>query len=338
MSRTAPSPTVLVADIGGTFARFGVAQGGQRVTEVITLARADSSDLASLCAQGRRGLNRSVDGAAIAVAAPVSGGHAQMTNADWKVDERVLAQALSLDRVLLLNDFAALAWSLPTLQALDILAIPPGAGSTGPSDLAAASPDAPRVVFGPGTGLGVAALFHHDGRPLAIASEGGHIGFAPATPFEERVLEHATARFKRVSWERILSGPGLELIDAVSRHEFDAPSAPRSAQQIVDAARAGTCPAAANSVACFAGLLGSFGGDLALTFRAAGGVAIGGGITARIAPLISLPDVRERFRQKGRFSAWLDTLPLSILLNPNVALNGAAYAFAERFPEDAGTA
>lgn len=98
-----------------------------------------------------------------------------------------------------------------------------------------------------------------------------------------------------------------------------------------------TYPAAVNSVACFAGLRGSFGGDLALTFRATGGVAISG-IAAWIAPLILLPGVRERFRQKGRFLAWLDVLPLSIPLSPNVALNGAAYAFAQRFPEDASTA
>ncbi|MFZ2855411.1 MAG: glucokinase [Rhodocyclaceae bacterium] len=173
-------------------------------------------------------------------------------------------------------------------------------------------------------------------RTLPIASEGGHIGFSPATRFEQQVLEHPAARFERVSWERILSGPGLELIDEVSRHALGQPDAPRTAQQIVDAAQAGSCPAARHSVACFAGLLGSFGGDLALIFRA-GGVVIGGGVAARLAPLISLPEVRERFGRKGRFSDWLGALPLAILLDPNAALNGAARAFAERFAQSVDT-
>lgn len=330
MTRPAP-PCVLVADVGGTFARFALAPGGRRPGPVLTLARDSAADLAALCAQARRRLASPVVGAAIAVAAPVSGGRAHMTNVGWDVDERSLAEALSLDRILLINDFAALALSLPALAPADVLPVPPGN--------AAAAGLAPRVVFGPGTGLGVAALFFDpDGRPLPIASEGGHIGFAPATGFEARVRAHAATRFEHVSWERILSGPGLELIDEVSRRELGGPAGPRTAQQIVEAAQAGTCRAATHSLGSFAGLLGSFGGDLALMFRATGGVVIGGGIAARIAPLISPTALRERFRQKGRFSAWLDALPLSLLLSPNAALSGAAYAFAERFPETADAA
>lgn len=330
MTSAAPSAAVLVADVGGTFARFGLAHGGRLRGDVLTLARSSARDLPELCVQSLRHFGQAVAGAAIAVAAPVAGGRARMTNVDWEVDEQALAEALSLERVLLLNDFAALAWSLPALAAGDVLAIPPREALP-----AAAAAGAPCVVFGPGTGLGVAALFECAGHALPIASEGGHIGFAPATRFEQRVLEHAAARFERVSWERILSGPGLELIDEVSRRALDLPDTPRTARQIVEAAHAGTCPAARHSVACFAGLLGSFGGDLALIFRA-GGVVIGGGLAARLAPLLSLPDVRERFSRKGRFSAWLGTLPLAVLLDPNAALNGAARAFAERFTASVG--
>lgn len=330
MTIAATIPAVLVADIGGTFARFGLAHGGRLRSDVLTLARSSARDLPDLCVQSLRHFRQAVAGAAIAVAAPVAGGRARMTNVDWEVDEQALAEALSLEHVLLLNDFAALACSLPALEAGDVLPVPPRAPLPATGETAA--PDAPRVVFGPGTGLGVAALLQHAGHAVPIASEGGHIGFAPATRFEQQVLEYAAARFERVSWERILSGPGLELIDAVSRRALGQPDAPRTAQQIVDAAHAGSCPVATQSVACFAGLLGSFGGDLALIFRA-GGVVIGGGVTARLAPLLSLPDVRERFSRKGRFSAWLGALPLAILCSPNAALNGAARAFAERFPE-----
>ena len=336
MSIVAPPPSILVADVGGTFARFCLAQGCRLLTNVVTLARTSANDLPSLCILALRDFNRPINGAAIAVAARLSGGHARMTNVDWEVDERALAQALSVERVLLINDFAALALSLPALEIGDVLSIPPLECASEPRDSTAAL-YAPRVVFGPGTGLGVAALFHFEGRQIPVASEGGHISFAPVTRFEQMVLEHAASRFERVSWERILSGPGLELIDEVSMREHGRAGARRDAKQIVDAAREGTCMAATHSVACFAGLLGSFGGDLALMFQAAGGVVIGGGIAARIAPLISHQSVRERFNQKGRFSGWLGALPLSILLSPNAALTGAAHAFAERFSEPAGT-
>lgn len=331
---TAPPPSVLVADVGGTFARFYLAQGCHLLTDVVTLARSSASDLPSMCSLASRNFNRPINGAVIALAAPVSGGRARMTNVDWEVDERTLAQALSVKRVLLINDFSALALSLPTLEAGDVLQVPPSDRVSGIGD-PAAEPHAPRVVFGPGTGLGVAALFHMEGRPIPIASEGGHTSFAPETSFEQMVFELAASRFERISWERILSGPGLELIDEVSLREHGRQGARRSAKQIVDAAREGSCMAAAQSVACFAGLLGSFGGDLALMFQAAGGVVIGGGITARIGPFISRENVRERFSHKGRFASWLGALPLSILVSPNAALTGAASAFAEKFPEPA---
>lgn len=335
MSNATGRSVILVADIGGTFARFALAQGGRLRTDVVTLPRNSANDLPGLCALARQRFKQTIDGAAIAVAAPVSGGSARMTNVGWEVDERTLAQALSLAHVVLINDFAALALSLPTLAASDSVSVPPFTPAAA-SDEHVADLHAPRVVFGPGTGLGVAALVHHDGRPLPIASEGGHISFTPVTRFEQLVQKHAATRFERVSWERILSGQGLELINEVSRCKFALPSAPRTAQQIIETARDGTCMAAAHSIACFAELIGSFGGDLALTFRADGGVVIGGGIVARIAPLIALPSVRQRFTQKGRFSGWLDALPLAIMTNQNTALTGAARAFTERFAEPAG--
>lgn len=334
MTGLAPS-TLLVADIGGTFGRFCLMQDGRPVSEVHTLQRQSASDLASLCATALHDFGKGVSGAVLAVAAPLNaGGHARMTNVGWEVDEQQLARALGIDRLLLINDFAALAWSLTALEAADVLTVPPVSGAN-PGDLPEASEHAPRVVFGPGTGLGVAALVYHEGRPQPVASEGGHIGFAPSDEFEQRVLEFAHARFERVSWERILSGPGLELIDQVSRQQLGMPGPERSAAQIVAAAQSGECPAAAQSIACFAKLLGSFGGDLALMFRASGGVFIGGGIALRIAPLVSLTRLRQRFASKGRFAGWLESLPLSILRSPNAALIGAARAYAERFPEPA---
>lgn len=327
-----PLTTLLVADIGGTFGRFCLMKGGRAIGEVLTLQRRNASDLAALCIRALHDLGQTVSGAVIAVAAPLNAGHAQMTNANWEVDEQQLARALGLERLLLLNDFAALAWSLTETGGDDELTVPALAGS--PSAEALASPaQAPRVVFGPGTGLGVAALVYHDGRPQPIVSEGGHIGFAPSNEFEQRVLEFAQTRFPRVSWERILSGPGLELIDEVSRQQLGFTGPLRSTAQIIAMAQTGNCPAAAHTITCFTNLLGTFGGDLALMFRAGGGVVIGGGIALRIASFISLAQLRQRFAHKGRFSGWLESLPLSILLSPNAALRGAAHAYAAHFQE-----
>lgn len=336
MTRPAPL-TLMVADIGGTFGRFCLMQAGRPIGEVLTLQRQSASDLVALCTLALHDLGQPVSGAVLAIAAPLSAGHARMTNASWEVDEQQLALALGIDCLLLINDFAALAWSLTVLEPADVLAVPAVSGRV-TSDALEVSDQAPRVVFGPGTGLGVAALVYHDGLPQPIVSEGGHIGFAPANEFEQRVLEFAQTRFARVSWERILSGAGLELIDEVSRLQLGVPGPNRSAAQIAAAAQAGNCPAAAHSIACFVGLLGSFGGDLALMFRASGGVVIGGGIALRIASLISLAHLRQRFAQKGRFSGWLEGLPLSILRSPNAALLGAARAYAEHFPESENSA
>lgn len=332
MTKSAPQ-ALLVADIGGTYGRFCLMRECRPLGEVLTLPRRSAEDLAALCTQALLTLGQPVTGAALAVAAPLHAGHARMTNVGWEVDERQLSAALGLDRLLLLNDFAALAWSLTALERSEVLPVPALAGSI-PVDTQESASNAPRVVFGPGTGLGVAALVYHHGRPQPIVSEGGHIGFAPADEFEQDILEFARRRFFRVSWERILSGPGLELIDEVSRQQFGLAGPVRSAAEVVAAAETGDCPAARRSLDCFAGLLGSFGGDLALMFRA-GDVVIGGGIAPRIAPLISLTHLRQRFTQKGRFSGWLENLPLALLRSPNAALLGAARAFAERYPESA---
>lgn len=313
----------LVADIGGTFARFSLAQGRRLVSETITYRCDSVDDVAELCSWALRDLRQPVTGAAIAVAGPVSGGHTRMTNLGWEIDATELAEALMLERVMLVNDFIALALALPSLSDEDLLPIGASTAQAQPES------NAPRVVFGPGTGLGVAALLQHDGRLVPVASEGGHISFAPTTAFEQQVLQQAKLHFDRVSWERILSGPGLELIYQVSRQELGLPPTAGSAEQIIDAARNGTCAAATSTVTCFAGLLGSFGGDLALLFHASGGVVICGGIASRLADVISQPYLYDRFRHKGRFAAWLDNVPLSILRSGNAALLGAACAYSE---------
>ncbi len=322
---------ILVADVGGTFARFSSAEAGRVSDAILTLPRDGAESLADLCADAIRKLNIRPAGAAIAVAGPVEHGHGQLTNVGWTFNEASLQNELAIGCVVLVNDFSALALTLPDLTRNDLFTVAPHQFeySNGSSQ---EHTSRVRVAFGPGTGLGVAALLEADRERIVINSEGGHAGFAPATELEEALMQLASERYGRVSWERVLSGPGLQLIDEVCRNARGGASdgAPRTPQAIIEAALAQRCPVAAMAVECFAGLLGSFAGDLALTFRAGGGIYVGGGLSGRMLSLFSFPLIRERFHDKGRHAAWLETVPLYFIRSPHAALTGAAIAYSRR--------
>ncbi|MEI6113014.1 MAG: glucokinase [Burkholderiales bacterium] len=328
--QTRDSSAILVADVGGTFGRFSIAEAGRVVGELLTLARDGAPSLAALCAEAIRQLGFKPAGAAIAVAGPVSQGHGILTNVGWTFSEAALERDLALERVVLVNDFSALALTLPDLTRADLVTVAPHVFEAVSGRSGATSPHV-RVVFGPGTGLGVAALWECNGERILIDSEGGHAGFAPATDLERALLLHAQERFTRVSWERVLSGPGLQLIDEVCRESLGTGGgALRTPRDIVEAALGSACPAAKMAIDCFSGLLASFAGDLAMTFRASAGVYVGGGLAGRMLSLVSFPLIRERFHDKGRHAEWLDTVPLYFIRNPQAALIGATVAFARR--------
>ena len=329
-TREADSDHVLVADIGGTFARFSSATAGRVATEILTLPRDSAPSMASLCAEAIRRLGIKPKGAAIAVAGPVGHGRGILTNVGWTFSEQALQSDLALECVVLVNDFAALALTLPDLTRADLVTVAPHVFEPSSHRADAIEPTV-RVVFGPGTGLGVAALLETNGARIVIDSEGGHAGFAPSTELEQALLLKTQDRFGRVSWERVLSGPGLQLIDEVCRGSVgSAQTASRTPREIIEAALEGSCPVATMAIECFCGLLASFAGDLAMTFRASGGVYIGGGLSGRMLSLFSFPLIRERFHDKGRHAAWLDTVPLYFIRNPHAALIGAAIAYARR--------
>lgn len=329
-NQTRDGNKILVGDVGGTFARFSLAEAGRVVGELLTLARDSAPSLAALCAEASRQLGFRPEGASLAVAGPVSQGHGILTNVGWTFSEESLARDLSLERVVLVNDFAALALTLPDLARADLVTVAPHVFETVAGRSGAASPRV-RVVFGPGTGLGVAALWESNGERILIDSEGGHAGFAPSTDLEHTLFMHAQERLARVSWERVLSGPGLQLIDEVCREKLGTgDGALRTPREIVEAALGNTCPAAKMAIECFSGLLASFAGDLAMTFRASAGVYVGGGLAGRMLSLFSFPLMRERFHDKGRHAEWLDTVPLYFIRNPQVALVGASVAYDRR--------
>jgi glucokinase len=326
-------PVLLVADVGGTHVRFALACHGRLLTEPRQRARRESRDLAGACqdflADHAGGVR--IDGAAIAAAGRLQGERIEMTNADWSVDAGRLAGDLGLRRVdvLVLNDFGALARALPTLAADEQLPIPGGARALAgvvPADGAA---HGHRVVVGPGTGLGVAALLRTPAGWYPLATEGGHASLAPESPLERAAADLAARRFGRASWERLLSGTGLALLHAVARAQAGEPPVAEDPAATVAACLRGE-PSAIRAARAFVELLGAFAGDLALLYDAGGGVVIAGGIVPRIAEALPLDGLRTRFEAKGRFSDWLATVPLTRLATPAAALRGAALAWTDR--------
>jgi glucokinase len=211
------------------------------------------------------------------------------------------------------NDFAAIALSLPHLAGADLLGVGGGARHA----------QAPEVVLGPGTGLGVACLLQRQ-PPQVVASEGGHVTLASTDARQDAVLSWLRSRFEHVSAERALSGDGLVCLhDAIAAIDgCHLPS--RSPADIAEAGLAGTCPVSREALDMFCALLGSFAGDMALAFGAAGGVYIAGGIVPRFAEHLARSGFRACFEAKGRFREWLATIPVHVIMRPDPAFVGLA--------------
>lgn len=319
MSRA--EPTDLLADVGGTNARFALAHGAD-YGPVHRYAVADFPDFVSAI---RRFLRDSAPAepprrAVLAFAGPVSDGRARLTNSGWDISADALKGELGLDAVILLNDFEALGWALPELQASDLLAIGGGKARAG----------GPMAVFGPGTGLGVAACIPSGQQGAVIATEGGHVTLAAADGREAAIIDHLRDRHGHVSAERLLSGTGLEtLYRAVCAVDgFNGPD--RAAAGITEHALIGDCPASIATLGTFCALLGGFAGNLALTLGASGGVFVAGGIVPRFADFLAASEFRERFEAKGRLRSWLRALPVFVVTRPDPAFPGLIAALAAR--------
>ncbi len=316
----------LIADIGGTNARFaltdsrapGIAlQSAQslRNADFASLQHAIEHYLAGRAAQPRR--------AAIAVASPVGSDEIRLTNRAWSFSRSELQQTLGLDDLSLLNDFGAVARAVPVLDAADWTHL---YGPT-PDQLAG-----PVSVLGPGTGLGVALLAGSSARGWQVVeTEGGHVSFAAQGDEEQRIARWLNARFGRVSTERLLSGTGLAHIDAVLRAEgrsLDDVPDPRDPAAVVAAALDAHDRPARQALARFCAVLGSVAGDTAL-IHGARTLVIAGGIVPRFIPFLRSSAFRERFLAKGRFSAYLESVTIRVVTHPHPGLLGAAAALRE---------
>lgn len=301
----------IVADIGGTHARFA----RWSPSGLDAFARYDNDDFADLAAlidRYRRDAAPAARQALLAFALPVGTGQMRMTNRDWTFTADGLRAALGLSRLRVANDFVAAAAGVGALAPAECAPIGGSARAGGVA-----------VVLGPGTGLGAAAIARLDGREHVIASEAGHMSAAPSGALARAAYDRAHRRFGRVSWERLLSGDGLALIDAAAREADDV----RPPAAVAAAAQAGES-AALRAASAFSHALGEFAGDVALAFGATGGVYLTGGVLKGLGESFDTAALREGFEDKGRFRALLREVPCYRVDADDLALRGLARILA----------
>jgi len=303
----------LLGDIGGTTARFAVLTGDAvgpidhlPVSEYRSMVDAIEGFLG-----GRQDRNR-IGAAVLGVAAPVEGGRSVLVNSQWVVDANELRRAFGFKSISLINDFEAIAYALPYLSGRDVKPLAGGKPQLGES----------MAVIGPGTGLGMVGAVHRGDRMTIIPTEGGHATLPGTTPREDAVIAHLRRKFGHVSAERALSGPGLEnLHSAIAAIDGVAVSS-KTAAEIVRQPLDRSCPVSVAAADMFCAMLGTVAGDLALMFRARGGVYIAGGIVPRVADLLARSEFHARFSAKGRFGPYLKSVPTTVIVNPDVAFLG----------------
>ncbi len=307
------SPPRLLADIGGTTARFALQLDGG-IDRVRVLACADYPSMQDAIRAYLREQAVDVRQAAIGIATPVTTDDVRMTNHHWAFSIQATRQELALDTLLVMNDFAALSLSLPYLPAHELRRI----GGADPE------PRAARGVVGAGTGLGVGALVPTaDGAWQAVAGEGGHVSFSPFDEEEIDLWRFAHARFGHVSAERLLQGRGLELIHEWVSGGTGGMRAGFSAARITELGLRAADPLCRRSLEVFCRLLGTVASNVALTVDARGGLFIGGGIVPRLGDFVAQSAFRARFEDKGRMSPLLARIPVFVIHSPWPALIGA---------------
>jgi len=314
----------LLADVGGTNARFALETGPGRFEAIEVLPCQEHATLADamrayLALPQVASLHTGIRHAAIAIANPVTGDQVRMTNHHWAFSIEALRQECGFATLVVVNDFSALARSLPHLGEHKRQV---GGG--------AQVADAPLGLLGAGTGLGVSGLIPAAGGGwTALRSEGGHVSFSPVNEVEIAILQYAWREFEHVSSERLLSGAGVELIYRALSERAGRPDS-LNAPEISRRALAGECPVCDAVLEAFCGMLGTAAGNLAITLGAQGGVYIGGGIVPRLGERFVNSSFRRRFEQKGRFSAYLAQVPTYVITAEYPAFLGVSAILSEK--------
>jgi glucokinase len=328
---SSPSPAFaagprLLADIGGTNARFALETGPGRIEAIEVLACGDYPTLgdalsAYLASPPVLAVQPGAIGhAAIAIANPVVDDLVRMTNHHWEFSIEALRRQCGFETLLVVNDFSALAYALPHLAPGDKLQVGGGAPRA----------NAPLGLIGAGTGLGVSGLIPAASGWTALRSEGGHVGFSPANETEVAILQYAWTEFEHVSAERLLSGAGMELIYRALAHRAGRPAEALEAPEISRRGLAGECALCDQVLEAFCGMLGTIAGNLAVTLGAQGGIYIGGGIVPRLGERFLRSSFRARFEQKGRFAGYLAQVPTYLITAEYPAFLGVSAILAEK--------
>ena len=312
----------LLADVGGTYARFTleVAPGqfqhraSLRCAEHVDFHAAVTAYLATLPA----GVKSAVEHAAVAIANPVEGDQVRMTNYHWQFSIEEMRQRLGLLTLVVVNDFTALAMALPRLAPGQRRQV--GAGAPVDSSVLG--------VLGAGSGLGVSGLIPAAEGWVALGTEGGHASFSPRDEREITILRHGLTQFSHVSFERLLSGPGLELIDSALRAHAGQPQLNLGAPEITRRALAASDPTCVQTLDAFCAVLGTAAANLAVTLGAQGGIYIGGGIVPRLGAMFDASPFRARFEDKGRFSDYVRAIPTYVVTAEHATFMGASAILA----------
>jgi len=319
----------LIADIGATNARFAVVSAEAGLQRVRVLACEDYPSISGAIAtylHDELPLTdvRRLEGAALAVAGPVIDDQVGLTNHPWSFSIKQLRADLGVDRLIVVNDFAAVAAAMPYLPADGRMQV--GGGE--------ALDDAPIGVLGPGSGLGVGGLVSTSGGWQPLPGEGGHATLPPANSRESAVLDRMRARFDHVSAERILSGPGLVDLHNTLAEIDGVPATSYTAAQITDPGICASEPRCREAVEIFCAMLGTVAGNLALTLGARGGIYVAGGIVPKLGAAFATSGFRERFEAKGRLRPYLARIPTYVVIHPFPAFLGLAGLLASRQKEE----
>jgi glucokinase len=310
----------LLADIGATHARFAL-QTAPGVYRAVRVLKCDEFD--GIVPLLRFYLSEHEDlrlhHAALALANPVDGDVVRMTNRAWAFSTDAVRRELGLSTLLIVNDFTALAMAVPGLKPEQLMQVGPGKPA----------PGAVLGVLGPGTGLGVSGGIPTVDGFITLGSEGGHVNFAPSDEREFAILQTAWREWTHVSNERLISGPGIELIHRALAERNGVAAPARDAAAIIAAALDDKDPLCLEVLECFCGMLGGAAANLAVTLGAFGGIFIGGGIVPRLGEWFRTSPFRTRFEAKGRFSGYIADIPTYVISTPHVAFDGVANILSE---------
>lgn len=308
----------LLADIGGTYARFTLEVAPGILEYNASLHCQEHADFYAAVTAYLAGLPQEVAAtirnAAVAIATPVAGDQVRMTNYHWKFSIEQMRARLHFDNLIIVNDFTALAMALPSLLPHQRRQV--GGGSIESRSVVG--------LIGAGSGLGVSGLIPADDGWIALGTEGGHTSFAPHDEREMAILRFAWKEHAHVSFERLVSGPGIELIYRALADRAGAIAKPYHAPDITQKALDASDPLCVETIDVFCGMLGTAAANLAVTQGAFGGIYIGGGIVPRLGEYFDQSSFRQRFEDKGRFTDYMKRIPTFVITSGDATLVGAS--------------